>query len=531
MGITTPWNWQGYVWACLWASLVPMLFGLDTGMIGPITAMPAFTSRFGNFGPTIHGLIVACHLLPGGAVAVVAGGLSDYFGRETLVTSGALVHAVGMLLWGFSTNLAMVIVARVFCGVGLGLFMSNVSVYIVEVSPSRGRGVRSAMAQFFLTLGLFIGFFICYALVATLDVSNQWTWRTPPYITAGIGVVLGAAMWMQPPSPRWLSNRGRVEEARRISERLGLEAFGPEKSAAATDEVGGPAATTLLGSMRQTFAGFKLAFAGPFRGRTLFACFVLTIQQFSGIDGVLFYAPKLFASAGFGSAETSFLASGISGICIMVSTIPAMLLADHWGRRTATMWGGVAIAVEMVIMAALYLSGQVGGEDSGGSEAGKWVAIVLIYVFAVTYSITWAVCMRTAVSESLPTGTRSSAMALAQGGNWFGNFTIALITPILLSASVGATYLFFGICTILGTAVMYVYMIETKGTQLERIDELYVGRKAERRAELDAARGMSKKMKLRLTPLDLHDSEAGHGRAASEYVTPPMLLDGRGAVA
>uniref|UniRef100_L7J4L6 Major facilitator superfamily (MFS) profile domain-containing protein n=1 Tax=Pyricularia oryzae (strain P131) TaxID=1143193 RepID=L7J4L6_PYRO1 len=490
MALTAPWKWQGYVWACLWSSLVTMLFGLDTGIIGPITAMPAFTSRFGNFSPTIHGLIVACHLLPGGIIAAFAGGLSDYFGRETLVAAGALVHAAGMLIWGFSVNLAMVVVARVICGMGLGLFMSNVSVYIVEVSPPRGRGVRAAMAQLLLTLGLVIGFFMCYGLVAGLAPESEWTWRTPPYVVAGLGVVLGGAVWTQPPSPRWLSIRGRVDEARR------------------------------------TFRGFRLAFSGPYRGRSIFACFVLTVQQFSGIDGVLFYAPKLFESAGFAEAETSFLASGISAICIMVSTIPATLLADHWGRRTATMWGGVAIAVEMLLMAALYFAGQ---GDAGG---GRWVVIVMIYLFAVTYSVTWAVCMRIGVSESLPTGTRSSAMALAQSCNWLGNFTIALVTPILLSASVGGTYLFFSICTMLGSAVMYVYMIETKGTQLERIDELYVSRKAERRTEVQNARGLAEKTRLRLTPLSLRDNNnTNEGRAMSEYVTPPMMAGERDSAA
>lgn len=519
--------------------------------------MPAFTSRFGNFSPTIHGLIVACHLLPGGIIAAFAGGLSDYFGRETLVAAGALVHAAGMLIWGFSVNLAMVVVARVICGMGLGLFMSNVSVYIVEVSPPRGRGVRAAMAQLLLTLGLVIGFFMCYGLVAGLAPESEWTWRTPPYVVAGLGVVLGGAVWTQPPSPRWLSIRGRVDEARRVSEKLGLEAFGPDKSAA--DAGGGdtgPGALTLMGAMSQTFRGFRLAFSGPYRGRSIFACFVLTVQQFSGIDGVLFYAPKLFESAGFAEAETSFLASGISAICIMVSTIPATLLADHWGRRTATMWGGVAIAVEMLLMAALYFAGQ---GDAGG---GRWVVIVMIYLFAVTYSVTWAVCMRIGVSESLPTGTRSSAMALAQSCNWvsffafgglilsfpetklliirpcdalktqLGNFTIALVTPILLSASVGGTYLFFSICTMLGSAVMYVYMIETKGTQLERIDELYVSRKAERRTEVQNARGLAEKTRLRLTPLSLRDNNnTNEGRAMSEYVTPPMMAGERDSAA
>ena len=123
------------------------------------------------------------------------------------------------------------------------------------------------------------------------------------------------------------------------------------------------------------------------------------------------YAPLLFQSAGLKSSTASFLASGISALLIFLVTIPAFLLADRWGRLTSTIVGGILQGVCMLIMGSIYASGQ-------GSGPARWVVVVMIYLFAMVFSATWAVGFRVYVSEIQPAKTRAGAASLSLSANW-----------------------------------------------------------------------------------------------------------------
>jgi MFS family permease len=157
------------------------------------------------------------------------------------------------------------------------------------------------------------------------------------------------------------------------------------------------------------------------------------MQQLSGIDGVLYYAPILFTKAGLSGEKASFLASGVSAIVLLVATFPATIFADQWGRRMQSILGGVLIVGLMVIMGSLYASGQV-HPDHG---AGRWVVIVCIYLFAISFNLTWAIGFRTWVVESMPRRTRSSASSLAQSSNWVSEVFKYLLLKSMLTYLIG----------------------------------------------------------------------------------------------
>ena len=119
------------------------------------------------------------------------------------------------------------------------------------------------------------------------------------------------------------------------------------------------------------------------RSRTILALFVLGMVQLSGIDGVLYYAPILFAQAGISSQEASFLASGVSAILMLLVSIPAFLFADKMKRRTSIISGGLGLSACMILIGSLYASNSVHAYGSA-----RWVVVVLIFVFALTYCYT-----------------------------------------------------------------------------------------------------------------------------------------------
>lgn len=385
----------------------------DTGIIGPVTTMKAFRETFGELSSTLHGVVVSSILLPGALSALVAGILADKFGRTRIISQGALVYGVGSAIECGAPSLGVFILGRLIKGVGEGLFLSAVYVQIAEISPTRIRGILSSIPQFLITVGIAAGFFVCYGTSTIKDSSAAW--RLPSGIGAGLAFAFSISMLFVPPSPRWLLARGQVDQARKVIERLGLDAAEQMELLNQTDPALEHAAnSTFVQELRQMFTEFGEAFSKPFRARTALGCFILGMEPFSGIDGVLYYAPLLLQQAGLSSEQATFLASGVSAIVIVVTTIPATLLADKWGRRTSSITGGILITILMLVMGSLYAGNQVHA-DRG---AGRWVVIVAIYLFAIAFSATWAIGMRTFLVESQPKKTRSSVASLAQAVNW-----------------------------------------------------------------------------------------------------------------
>ncbi|KAF6809554.1 MFS sugar transporter [Colletotrichum sojae] len=421
-----------YVRASIATAFVTMLWGIDTSSVGPVTSMSSFKSSFGSFPPTVHGAIVSSMLVTGTFSALVAGVLADQHGRVCVISAGAAIYALGAALECGAVHLAMFVAGRAVKGAGTGLFVSTVSVQLCEITPAKVRGFWVAFSQFLLTVGLVLGYFICYATGRIEDSSASW--RVPLAIQSALALIFATTVVFVPPSPRWLLSKGREDEAKTIMTKLGFS----ESEQAETLSQTAPLETRQ--NVRAMLSDFRTALSPPYRSRTLFGIFLMTSQQLSGINGVLYYSPLMFRQAGLPSEEASFLASGVTAVVICAVTIPATFFADAWGRKTSTLVGGVGICVSMLLMGSLYAADQV----HEGRGAGRWVVIVCIYLFNIAFNATWAVSFRTYLVESLPRETRSSGAALAQVGNWAADFVVAFATPPFLAASGSGPYFLFG---------------------------------------------------------------------------------------
>ncbi|KAI1210210.1 general substrate transporter [Annulohypoxylon truncatum] len=473
---------SGYILASVLCSLGGFLFGIDTGIIGPVTVMNDFTKYAGNPSPTIHGLIVSSILIPAAISSFFAGRVADALGRPLGIAIGSFIFGTGAALEGASVHIAMFIVGRVVEGIGEGLYLSMMVVYICEISPPRYRGALTTAPQLLTTLGLVTGFFTCYG---TANMQSSFSWRLPFILLAAYSGAFSASvlMWL-PPSPRWLTLHGKTQEASAAWDKLGVAAADREKildqydatvvENAIPDASGnisaGHVASTTIAVPKSKKAEMLDVLSSDARPRLILAVFLMGMQQLSGIDGVLYYAPLLFQQAGLSSNESTFLASGVSAILIFGVTIPATIFADRWGRRLNTILGGLGMTLTMFLMGALYASSSV----HAGTGAGRWVVIVCIYAFAVIYCVSWAVGIKVYAAEIQPQRTRASATSIAHGSNWLSNFLVALVTPTLLAKTSYGAYFLFGGCTLLTAAVCWVFMPETRGMSLGEIDEAFV---------------------------------------------------------
>ncbi|KAF7171928.1 hypothetical protein CNMCM6106_006256 [Aspergillus hiratsukae] len=209
-----------YVIASIICSFGGLLFGMDTGVIGPVTVMDSFVSKFGSQSATVHGLIVSSILIPAAVSSFFAGYLADKLGRPTGISIGALIFGIGAAIEGAAVRLAMFIVGRCIEGIGEGLYLGTLVVYICEISPTSVRGALTTGPQLLITFGLVVGFFTCYG---TARLESSFSWRTPYLILACLSVLFSAVSFLfLVPSPRWLTLHGRHEEAARTWDLLGV---------------------------------------------------------------------------------------------------------------------------------------------------------------------------------------------------------------------------------------------------------------------------------------------------------------------
>ncbi|KAJ9298538.1 hypothetical protein DTO271G3_3505 [Paecilomyces variotii] len=422
-----------YVIASITVACAAMLFGLDTGCIGSVTTMPEFLGSLGQFSSTIHGAIVSTILITASVTSFFAGHLSEILGRERAVVVGTTIFSVGAAIEAGAASLGMFVGGRAVKGVGEGFFLSTLTVYICEVSPA-------------------------------MRIASSVSWRLPSAIQSALAAILAAACSTLPPSPRWLVNKRRYTEAYDAMDRLGLPRGELELDSAILSPSSTSSSLTDIETMRTN--RFAEVFTKPYWKQTVIGMFMMVMCQFSGIDGVLYYAPTLFKQAGLSSTSSSFLASGITGILGVVVTIPASLLADRWNRRTSLIDGGLAIGACMIVIGSLYASNSV-HPDSG---AGRWVVIISIYLYTIFFGISWGVTIKIYATEVQPARTRAAASSLGQGVNWVANFLVAFTTPIFLAHSPCGAYYFFGSWNLLTALVCIFFMPETKGRSLEAIE-------------------------------------------------------------
>lgn len=199
------------------------------------------------------------------------------------------------------------------------------------------------------------------------------------------------------------------------------------------------------------------------------------------------YAPLLFREAGVGLNGDTFLVSGILSIVIFAVSVPGTIWADGWGRRANTIAGGLGMAGAMFIIGALYAADVV-----HSTGPGRWIIIVTIYFFTVVYCVSWGIVLKIYAAEIQPQRTRASATSIAHGANWLTNFTVALITPIILAKTRSGAYFLFGSCTFITAAICWFFMPETRGRTLSEIQHAFHESHA---SELkDSAKSITKKL-------------------------------------
>ena len=450
----------GYVWLIsIVAAMGGLLFGWDWVVIGG--AKPFFQRYFQLTSEAQIGWANSCALIGCLVGALVAGGLSDKFGRKRLLIIAALIFTVTSLGNALANDFTVFIAWRIFGGVAIGLASSLSPMYIAEIAPAQIRGKLVAINQLTVVIGILLAQYINWFLVRNLPqgatddfIRNSWFgqqgWRWMFGLTAAPALLFLVGMLFVPESPRWLAKNRRTDQARGILQKIGGENY----ANAATAEIQSTLASEEIQRVR-----FADLLETKMRKVIVLGVVLAVFQQWCGINVIFNYAEEIFHAAGY---DISSVLKNIAwtGSVNLAFTFVALGVVDRAGRRPLMLFGSAALAVIYIAMGFCYHSGV------------KGLPMLLLVLAAIgCYAMSLAPVTWVVISEIFPNRIRGAAMAVAVSSLWIACFLLTYTFPMLNAklGSAGTFWLYGGIC-VAGFIFVFFKLPETKGKTLEQIE-------------------------------------------------------------
>ncbi len=449
-----------YVWLItITAALGGLLFGYDWVVIGG--AKPFFERYFRLTDPSQVGWANSCALIGCLVGAIVAGVLSDRFGRKPLLHCAALLFAVTSIGNALSTNFSVFIFWRMLGGTAIGLASNLSPMYIAEIAPASMRGRLVSINQLTIVVGILLAQFINWLIARDVpkDATDefimsswygQYGWRWMFAMTSVPAIIFFISMFFVPESPRWLAKNGRFKDASEILTKIG----GISYSSNALKDI----EETLKNDTKKV--DFRELFKPDLRKPLALGIMLAVFQQWCGINVIFNYAEEIFRAANY---DISDVMKNIAwtGSVNMAFTFVALGVVDKIGRRPLMLFGAGGLAVIYMILGGCYMHKVQG------------LPMLILVLSAIgCYAMSLAPVTWVVISEIFPNRIRGAAMAVAVTALWSACFILTYTFPIL-NKKLGPAHTFWiyaAIC-LFGFTYIFYRLPETKGKTLEQIEK------------------------------------------------------------
>jgi len=438
-------KWVGNVF--FWSiavSLGGFLFGFDTAVI---SGGEQSIQKLWNLSDVMVGQMVAMGLY-GTIVGALIGGIpADKWGRKTTLMVIGVLYLICSLGSAAANGVTMLMIFRFIGGLGVGASSVVAPMYISEIAPQAKRGQLTALFQFNLVLGILLAYLSNY-LISNL---GEDSWRLMLGIMAVPSVIFIISLFVVPESPRWLiTNRNRVEEAREILTLI--DPLTVDQSVEAIQDKSSGVDTSL-----------KYFFSGKFNLSIMLAFLFAFFNQLSGINAVIYYAPRILEETGLGKGAALLSTVGI-GVVNVVFTMIGLSLIDKYGRKFLMYIGSLGYIVSLTLVSIAFFRG------TGGMMV-PW----LLFLFIASHAIGQGAVIWVFVSEIFPNRVRSWGASLGSSTHWLFAALIAGLFPYYNGKYGGGTiFLFFALMMVLQLLFVWKLMPETKGVSLEDLEKKLV---------------------------------------------------------
>lgn len=425
------------------ATLGGFLFGFDTAVI---SGAEQSIQKIWILNEVQHGLTVSIALF-GTVLGALFGGVpSDRLGRKyTLFWIGVLyfVSAIGSATVG---NWYLFLFFRFIGGLGVGASSVAAPMYISEISPTGKRGRLVALFQFNVVFGILIAYLSNY-LIQQGGGEQAWRWMLGVEGIPALAFII--LVPFIPESPRWLIvKKDMVDKAREIFVKIGAVNVEEEIRRIVDTH-------RMHDRLARKDRFFQKRFTYPILLAVLFAMF----NQLSGINAIIYYAPRIFQNAGFDAGSALLSTAGV-GLIIFIFTIVAINLIDHYGRRFLMLIGSVGLIITLgMTSAAFYFS--IGGQ----------LLAISLFIYMAFFGLSQGTVIWVFIAEIFPNEVRAYGQALGSFTHWLMAALVTFAVPTAEKIGFGPTFLFFSVMMILQLVFVLKMMPETKGISLEELEE------------------------------------------------------------
>ncbi len=455
------------------ASTGGLLFGFDTGVISG--ALP-FLKQSWDLTTNEQEIITTAVLVGAVLGALGSGRITDIVGRKKVILATSLIFAAGSILTGAASSMMFLAASRIILGIAIGISSFAVPLYIAEISPTKMRGALVSSFQLMITIGIVVSYF---SDLAFADESNPFSWRWMFYVGVFPAAVLFIGMLFLPETPRFLIGKGKEEEGRKVLEMVEDPALVDSAVAKIKEEI----------NIDDKSIGYRELFSKTWRIPLFIAIGIMFIQQFVGINTVIYYAPTIFLIAGFEGARAAIIATISVGLINVGATIVAMFLIDKIGRRKLYFIGLVGMMIALTALGGFFFFKDMLGDNL------KWVTVGTVLIYIAFFAISLGPLGWLIISEIFPLKIRGVGMSVGALSNWFFNGIVAFtflklawlftgegmeITKTVIEdgkevikhdPNPAGAFLLYACVAVFGIFWGLKYIPETKGVSLEKIEE------------------------------------------------------------
>jgi SP family sugar porter-like MFS transporter len=462
MSSAVQYNKQFILLVSLTAAMGGFLFGYDWVVIGG--AKPFYEPFFQLESATQKGWGTSSALVGCMAGALACVFMADKYGRKRLLIVAGLLFTISAIGTALATTFFWFNFYRIVGGVAMGIALNLSPMYIAEIAPPEKRGMYVSINQLLIMIGVLMAQVVNWQ-IAILDtdlpvnatnetIAQSWSglygWRWMFGAETLPALIFFLLMFFVPESVRWLVKNGQVEKAEQILVRIG----GGEYAANQIKDIQSTVSREDVGhvNLKELFNPFILKFIG-------IGVFLSFLQQWSGLNVVIYYASDIFQAAGYNLKEMMLNIVVIGGVMVL-SVIVTMITVDKLGRKTLLLFGTSSMAVVYALIGYCFYSGYNG-----------LIIVLLVLANVMFYSITLAPLLWVVLSEIFPNRIRGAAMSIAALAHWVGNFSLTFTFPAIKENLGWANnFWLYGLICAVGFTVIWFILPETKGKTLEEIE-------------------------------------------------------------
>ena len=432
------------------------LFGYDTGVVSG--ALLFIKSDFG-LTAVQQGTVVSVLLLGAIAGAQLTGRIADRLGRKKTLVLVAVTFSIGIGVAALSGGYAILLIGRLIMGLGVGGVSVVVPTYMSEIAPAQIRGRVLTLNQLLIVIGLLVSYVVDLAFAG----SHDWRAMFAVGLIPALALALGALRL--PESPSWLMNHGKEAEAK------------SEIAAVAGDDAADKTIARYRGESEErnragagqesAGKGWRVLTAPRLRAALVVGLTLAVLQQFAGINTIMYYAPTIMQKTGL-SSSNSILYSVFIGVINLAATIVSLRLIDRVGRRPLLLASLVGMLGSLVLL--------------GLSFVAHWSSVITLLCI-LTYIVAFALGMGPVfwvlLGEIFPSQDRAEGVSAGSTMNWTANFVVSLaFLPLVSAIGQGQTFWLFAVVCAFGIWFVGRYVPETKDREYSEINaELQARRK------------------------------------------------------